>query len=439
MPANKFTKVIRLEIVKPADDDRKNAGDKLRELQDLTSRALNLCMRNFYVKAAPDVERAKKNGEMITRKTLGLKENDAYDWVRENFAKFCSSYVYSQISHIAYQRFNIDWFKIMVTQEMSLPTYRKNCPIYIRRVKQKGNITGIKLSETNNENRVDRHIALSLLPKGKPITFLLNNSSFREYNLPIWNRILSGDYDLGMAQLIYSKRLRKWFVNISYSFERKPDAKVDPNIRLGLDLGIQVPVYLAIAGTPLRTGLYSEGETIENFRRQVESRRRKLRRNERKILERRQGHGRKHKLAPIEKLQQKIEDFRRTSNHRISKAVVNFALEHRAGTIVMENLKGFYEEHSEDKFLKNWTYHDLQSKIEYKANENGIIVEKVKPRYTSQRCSQCGHIDEANRPSREQFKCIKCGFETFADHNAALNMSTAHIEKSISRSLPLNN
>jgi putative transposase len=440
MASEKFTKVIRLEIVKPVNDDWKTVGEQLRQLQGATCQALNLCMRNFYIKAGPAVEQARINDLKVSRQTLGITENDAYYWVKDAFSHLCSSYVYSQISHTAYQRFTNDWFKIMVTQEVSLPTYRRDCPICIRKVKdKKGNIAGIKLSETKAENGTDRHATLSLLPKGKSITFLLNNRSFREYNLPVWNRILSGDYDLGMAQLIYSKRLRKWFLNLSYSFEREADTRLDTNIRLGVDLGISVPVYLAIQGTQKRIGLYPEGETIENFRKQVESRRWKLRRNERKVLARRQGRGRKHKIAPIEKLQEKIDNFRRTSNHRLSKAVINFALEHGAGTIVMEDLKGFSEEHSDEIFLKNWTYHDLQSKIEYKAKENDISVEKINPQFTSQRCSKCGHIDEANRPTRDDFKCVKCGFKAFADHNAALNIATPNIENIISSSLNIEN
>jgi len=299
-----------------------------------------------------------------------------------------SSYVYGALTDKARKDFKTYWFDILVTSKKRLPYYRRDNPIYIAFPKQ----GGIRLHEENNQVNVDRFITLKLLPKVNnrvPETvFLLSNRSFDNSRTIIWERILQGEYKLCTVQLNYNKRKKKWFANISYSFEQDPEANLDQNIRLGVDLGIKVPVYLAIHGGQVRTGLYSEGETIENFRRQVESRRVKLRRNERKILERRQGRGRNHKIAPIEKLQEKIVNFRRTSNHRLSKAVVNFAVENGAGTIVMEDLKGFYEEHSEDKFLRNWTYHDLQSMIKYKAREKGIEVEKVNPRHTSQRCSK---------------------------------------------------
>ncbi|MFE1312226.1 zinc ribbon domain-containing protein [Streptomyces sp. NPDC058755] len=53
----------------------------------------------------------------------------------------------------------------------------------------------------------------------------------------------------------------------------------------------------------------------------------------------------------------------------------------------------------------------------------GIPVIHVDPAYTSQRCSWCGHIDKANRPSQELFICRSCGIVAHADHNAARNIA----------------
>jgi putative transposase len=49
----------------------------------------------------------------------------------------------------------------------------------------------------------------------------------------------------------------------------------------------------------------------------------------------------------------------------------------------------------------------------------------VPPQYTSQRCSCCGHVDAANRPSQERFVCVSCGHEAHADVNAAKNILAA--------------
>ncbi len=53
-------------------------------------------------------------------------------------------------------------------------------------------------------------------------------------------------------------------------------------------------------------------------------------------------------------------------------------------------------------------------------------VEKVKPHYTSQRCSACGQVDRDSRESQAVFRCTACGFAANADVNAAINIAAGH-------------
>ena len=53
-------------------------------------------------------------------------------------------------------------------------------------------------------------------------------------------------------------------------------------------------------------------------------------------------------------------------------------------------------------------------------------VEKVKPHFTSQRCSACGHVDPESRESQARFVCTACGFAGHADVNAARNIAAGH-------------
>jgi putative transposase len=50
-------------------------------------------------------------------------------------------------------------------------------------------------------------------------------------------------------------------------------------------------------------------------------------------------------------------------------------------------------------------------------------VEKIKPHYTSQRCSACGQVDRDSRESQAVFRCTACGFAGHADVNAAKNIA----------------
>ncbi|HEX2619598.1 MAG TPA: transposase, partial [Phototrophicaceae bacterium] len=71
----------------------------------------------------------------------------------------------------------------------------------------------------------------------------------------------------------------------------------------------------------------------------------------------------------------------------------------------------------------NWAFAQLRDFLTYKARLAGVPVTLVDPRYTSQRCFECGHIEKANRKSQSEFLCCACGHTTHADVNAAKNIA----------------
>jgi transposase len=70
----------------------------------------------------------------------------------------------------------------------------------------------------------------------------------------------------------------------------------------------------------------------------------------------------------------------------------------------------------------------LRSFIEYKATIAGIPVFLVDPRGTSHICPECKHNERANRPNRDTFRCVQCGFSGNADHIAAINIAARAVE-----------
>lgn len=61
----------------------------------------------------------------------------------------------------------------------------------------------------------------------------------------------------------------------------------------------------------------------------------------------------------------------------------------------------------------------LRRLIGEKAAYAGRRVIEVEARFSSQECSRCGHVAAGNR-RRRRFTCMRCGFATHADVNAAL-------------------
>jgi len=55
----------------------------------------------------------------------------------------------------------------------------------------------------------------------------------------------------------------------------------------------------------------------------------------------------------------------------------------------------------------------------YKLKDRGKLMVRVKPHYSSQECSQCGHTEKGNRPSQATFQCLSCSYIANADDNAA--------------------
>jgi putative transposase len=71
--------------------------------------------------------------------------------------------------------------------------------------------------------------------------------------------------------------------------------------------------------------------------------------------------------------------------------------------------------------LSYWIYSYIIKKLDMLCDENGVLLTKVNPAYTSQKCSNCGVIDKSNRKG-EVYQC-NCGLLIDADYNASINLS----------------
>jgi putative transposase len=61
-------------------------------------------------------------------------------------------------------------------------------------------------------------------------------------------------------------------------------------------------------------------------------------------------------------------------------------------------------------------------------------VERVRPAFTSQRCSACRHVAAESRESQALFRCIACNYACNADVNAARNIAAGHVVTARGRS-----
>lgn len=109
-------------------------------------------------------------------------------------------------------------------------------------------------------------------------------------------------------------------------------------------------------------------------------------------------------------------------NHIVSKQIIQEAIQTQAGTIVMENLTNIRKRIRVGKKMRSrlnsWAFYQLQTLIQYKAENHGLKVLYVNPAYSSQTCSLCGQLGERKR---HLFKC-SCGNQQHSDLNASRNL-----------------
>ena len=204
-----------------------------------------------------------------------------------------------------------------------------------------------------------------------------------------------------------------------------PRTELSPTGRsIGIDLGVGVLVAT------------SEGIFHPNprHRRQLAQ---GLSRAQRERSLHRRGSGRYRKAtAEMARLKEKEANRRRDHLHKLSRRLVvdNDLIVHedlkvlnmsRSATGTVENPgQNVAAKSALNDAIMESSWARLITMISYKAEDAGRRVVKVNPRYTSQRCSHCGHVAAENR-DKEKFACLCCGHREHADINAARNILRA--------------
>jgi IS605 OrfB family transposase len=214
-----------------------------------------------------------------------------------------------------------------------------------------------------------------------------------------------------LEQLIYQQgetdlicRNKEWYLLTTISL---PDEEIiEPDDFIGVDMG------LANIATLSNGKMYGGGQVTG------------LRKRHRRLRAKLQSKGTKSAKRLLKKRSKQEHNFIANVNHCISKEIVGLAKRTNCG-IAIENLQGIRKARVRKPQRTNnnsWAFYQLRTFIEYKAQLAGIPVKLIDPAFTSQTCSNCGHISKSNRKTQSNFLCQQCGFSAHADHNAALNI-----------------
>jgi transposase len=85
------------------------------------------------------------------------------------------------------------------------------------------------------------------------------------------------------------------------------------------------------------------------------------------------GKGVKRKLKAVDKFRNAECNYVHNRIHLYSKRLIDFCIKHEAGTLILTNQEDKIGIAKEEEFvLRNWSYHDLMTKIKYKTEKVGI-------------------------------------------------------------------
>lgn len=241
--------------------------------------------------------------------------------------------------------------------------------------------------------------------RGYQVTFSTIKGRNKEIiKVPLWCSDVFNKGKFKGASLCYRRKSKQFYLNMLFD--------VPNTIKLvGGVVGIDRGIY-NLATTS--DGSNYSGSTIRNSQRKYLYNRRML-----------QSKGTRSSKRRLKSMSGREKRFSRDVNHVITKSIVS----KNAFVFALEDLSGIRNKRRGkvlNKWLSSWPFYQFEQFLKYKAEAIGSKVEFVDARYTSQRCSCCGHIDKHNR-YKSIFKCVACGYENNADINASLNIRDRYI------------
>lgn len=443
----KINKCIKVTLNKSLNIDTKEVKKIIRDMNYASCKASNKAIRMWLFHTQDMIDKKNEdssfNQKAYEKETYGKTYKNVIEGEMKLLMPFANT---ANVGTLHQQLVQSDWKRLkndILSCKANIPNYKINIPYFIKNNNYKlrnhnGYFVDIAFFSDEGLKRYG-------YKRGHKFEFQIDKIDNNKKT--IINRIINGEYKQGSAQISISKK-NKIELIISYEFEKEDIQVLDKKKILGIDLGIKkVAVMSIFDSSKNQYGYFSwktnsiDGKELVVFRQKYYNIRRDLSIASKISGKGRNGHGYNTKMKKINNIRNKIANFNDTYNHKVSKYIIDFAINNNCGTIQMEDLSGVTI-NTYEKFLKEWSYYDLQQKIEYKAKENNIEVIKIDPSYTSKRCNKCGNIHEENRDCKKdqaKFKCVICGHEDNADINASKNIAMPNIDKIIKEYLNIKN
>ena len=197
-----------------------------------------------------------------------------------------------------------------------------------------------------------------------------------------------------------------------------PEPELKPNW-MGVDINSsKIAVSIISKSKVLKQTYFGQDVSIRQFR--FEERRAKLQKYRDTVSRGKAG-------LKLKRLSGKQRNYVRTRMWQIANEIVKLAEEFNAN-IAIERLRGLRKRKGEwsrksTRKVNRIPYGLFRHTLKCVAEREGVVVEEVKPDYTSQTCPRCGHAGKENWRGYVYFRCTKCGYEADRDRVASLNIA----------------
>jgi putative transposase len=259
-----------------------------------------------------------------------------------------------------------------------------------------------------------------------PQGFKIEETNNRVYLPKIgWVRYINSRKIEGAAKNITVRRDgERWYISVQTEYEIE-DPIHNSDTEVGIDMGIAQFATLSDGTVIPSINSYAKHQTQLRKEQRKLSRKTKFSNNWKKQVKR------------VQKCHRRVRNVR---NDFLQKATTEISKNH--ALVVVEDLKttnmsksasGTKENPGKkvkakaglNKSILDQGWSEFRRQLEYKQQWRGGKVIAVQPQYTSQKCSECGNVSAASRPSQAKYACVACGHEENADMNAAKNILAA--------------
>lgn len=235
------------------------------------------------------------------------------------------------------------------------------------------------------------------------------------------------------VRLVFNKRAKKYFWHIVVENGKSIKTPSGTNI-VSIDLG---EIHPAVIGDENESVIIS----CRELRSQKQGHNKRLAKISKAISRKRKG-SRKYKqlIKTKTRLKSKYENVVKNITHKISKTIVDVAIELQSNTIVVGDIRKIGDKVNlgtcSNQKISQWNHGKLLEYVEYKADAEGIALKLINEAFTSQTCPKC---QQRHKPKGRKYFCPSCGFQSHRDIVGQINILSKYKYNDVGRILPSEN